>query len=93
MDIDVRLDGAPELESRLAHAQAGILDLSSDLSAQLEHTTPTMRVSDSVRMHARPWGAGDVWTLPVGGWVIGTIRLPDNLDALQAHVQDILDGH
>lgn len=89
----MRLDGAPELESRLSHAQAGILDLSRDLSAQLEREAPPMLVADSVRMRARAWGAGDVWTLPAGGWLTPRVRLPDDLDTIQRHVQQLLDGN
>ena len=90
MDLDVDLGGAPELVSRLDHAQQGILDLSRDLSAQLTQATPPMVAYTSPTMRPRAWGDGDVWTLPGSAWV-GTVRLPDDLDMLTAHVQELLD--
>lgn len=95
MDLDVELGGLPELEARLAHAQAGVLDLTSELAATIVQAAPPMLAFSSVRMHARQWGAGDVWELPAGSWVAGRdgrVHLPDDLDGLQAHVQELLDG-
>lgn len=96
MDVDVELSGASELEARLSHVHAGLLDLTRQLGAQLLATAPPMTVTTSPRMRARAWGAGDVWTLPAGGWVAardGGVHLPDDLDNLTAHVQELLDGH
>lgn len=93
MDLGLELDGQAELSARLAHAQTGLLDLSSDLAAELTQTAPPMLVAGSVTMRARTWGAGDVWTLPAGGWITPRVQLPDNPDTLARHVQDLLDGH
>lgn len=91
MDLDVELAGASELETRLAHAQAGVLSLSRDLAAELERTTPPQLVAESPRMRPRAWGAGDVWTLPAGGWIVGRVKLPDDTDKLTDHIQQLLD--
>jgi len=95
VDLDVELDGLQDLEARLAHAHAGILTLDRDLASKLEREAPPMVVTESVRMRARPWGAGDVWTLPAGGWVAGRdgrVHLPDDVDQLTDTVQQLLDG-
>lgn len=91
MDVDVELVGLSELETRLAHAQAGVLDLARDLSTELEQSTPPQVVASSPRMRPRAWGAGDVWTLPAGGWIVGRVLLPDNPDKLTDHLQQLLD--
>lgn len=95
MHVGVELSGVSDLEARLSHAHAGLLDLTRQLGAQLLATAPPMTVATSPRMRARAWGAGDVWTLPAGGWVSsrdGGVHLPDNLDDLTTHVQELLDG-
>lgn len=92
----MELGGLSELEARLAHAHTGLLQLDGDLSPQLEDAAPPMLVFQSTRMHARPWGAGDVWELPAGGWVAardGKVHLPDDAETIVArHVQQLLDG-
>lgn len=96
MDVDVELVGSPELVARLDHAAAGVLSLGRDLAAELTRTTAPMAAFDSVAMRARPWGTGDVWTLPAGAWVAardGRVHLPDSLDDLTTHVQELLDGN
>lgn len=92
MDVDVDLDGLSELETRLAHVHAGLLDLTRALAPQLQATIPPMAVAPSPHMRPRPWGAGDVWTLPAGGWIAGRVELPDTFDELTTHVQQLLDG-
>lgn len=93
MDVDVELGGLPDLVDRLAHAQQGILQLERDMEAELLSVTPTQLVAESPRMRPRLWGVDDVWTLPAGGWIVGKVQLPNGLDQLQDHVQDLLDGH
>lgn len=92
LELDLELGGLPDLGDRLAHASDGILRLDRDLAQQLLEAAPPMAVAESVRMRARQWGAGDVWTLPAGGWITGKIQLPDGQEELQAHVQQLLDG-
>lgn len=96
MDAGAEVTGLPELRARVDHASAGVLDLTRQLGSQLQDTTPPMAVFASPTMRARPWGTGDVWTLPAGGWVAardGSVHLPDDIDALTDHVQQLLDGH
>jgi hypothetical protein len=95
VDVGVELGGLPELEARLNHARTGVMDLTRQLGAQLADSTPPMVAFESVQMRARPWGAGDVWTLPAGSWVAGrdgSVQLLDPADQLQAYVQDLLNG-
>lgn len=92
MDVDVELAGLQDLEDRLAHAQAGLVDLEGELAPQLLQATPPTLVFDSLRMRARAWGDGDVWMLPAGGWLARRVKLPDPTDALADRVQDLLDG-
>lgn len=94
MDVDVELGGLSELDARLAHARAGVLNLEAELGGQLLDDAPPMKLLDSPRMHARLWGAGDVWELPAGGWIAPRLLLPNDVEAqLERHVQDLLDGH
>lgn len=92
MEVSVQLDGLPELGARLAHAQDGVLHLERELVPELLAATPPTLVAESVRMRARLWGAGDVWQLPSGGWLTPRVQLPDGQEALQTHVQQLLDG-
>lgn len=92
MELDVELGGLPELGDRLAHAQEGLLKLDQELAQQLLDAAPPMLVADSVRMRPRQWGVGDVWQLPAGGWIVPKVQLPDAQEALQEHVQQLLDG-
>ena len=95
MDLDVEAAGQAELSARLRHASDGVLSLDRDLTSQLVHAMPPQVAFQSVTMHARPWGAGDVWTLPSGTWVAardGRVHLPDDPDQLTDHLQELLDG-
>lgn len=93
MRVGVELGGLPQLEARLDHAHAGILQLDRELVSELAHEAPPMVVAESVRMRARQWGVGDVWTLPAGGWIAPAVKLdPDPSVKLQQHVQQLLDG-
>ncbi len=92
VSVGVTITGTAELRSRVEHAHAGVLDLSQDLAAALSDDAPPMVVAESVTMRARSWGTGDVWTLPAGGWIAPRVQLPDDLDKLTAHVQQLLDG-
>ena len=95
MDLDVEAAGQAEVSARLHHASAGVLSLDRELTSQLVHTMPTQVAFQSVAMHARPWGTGDVWTLPAGVWVAardGRVHLPDDPDQLTDHLQELLDG-
>ena len=95
MDVGVELGGLPDLEARLAHARAGVLTLERDLASQLLAAAPPMLVFSSQRMRERAWGAG-LWQLPAGGWVAGRdgrVHLPNDLDDMTTHVQQLLDGH
>lgn len=95
MDLDVDVAGQTELAARLHHASDGVLDLTRQLAADIQAAAPPQLAFASVRMHARSWGAGDVWTLPAGAWVAardGRVHLPDDTDQLTTRVQELLDG-
>lgn len=96
MQLGVDVDGVPELDARLDHAQRGLLDLPT-WAGQLLETAPPMAVYPSPALRPRLWGTGDVWELPAGGWVAGRdgrVHLPDDVpDQLAHHVQELLDGH
>lgn len=97
MDLDVELDGLPELTARLAHAHDGILDLTHELGLELERAGPPMVTISSPTMRPRTWGPEDLWQLPAGSWVTsrdGRVHLPKHTtDDLTTYVQDLLDGH
>jgi hypothetical protein len=92
VDLDVELAGISDLGDRLAHAQSGLLDLTTDLGAQLQQATPPMLVFGSPAMRARAWGPDQAWVLPAGGWVARKVQLPTDLTTLTEHVQQLLDG-
>lgn len=95
MRLDVEAAGQAELSARLNHASQGVMHLDSELTSQLVHAMPPQVAFQSVTMHARAWGTGDVWTLPAGTWVAardGRVHLPDDPDQLTDHLQGLLDG-
>jgi hypothetical protein len=97
VDVDVDLDGLPELVARLGHAHDGILDLTHDLGLELMRAGPPMMSFTSTAMRPRTWGPEDLWQLPAGSWVAGRdgrVHLPKHTtDDLTIYVQELLDGH